>query len=130
LVSSSCSIPGMHEKSPMSQPDPLPLETSCQTVKAKLDAGARMLLLDCREKDEYALAKIEGATLLPMSELTARIGELEAYRGGDIAVHCHHGGRSLRVVNWLREQGFAKAQSMAGGIDCWAETIDPRVPRY
>jgi rhodanese-related sulfurtransferase len=45
-------------------------------------------------------------------------------------VHCHHGGRSLRVAHWLREQGFANAQSMAGGIDRWSQEIDPSVPRY
>jgi rhodanese-related sulfurtransferase len=45
-------------------------------------------------------------------------------------VHCHHGGRSLRVVRWLREQGFSRAQSMAGGIDQWAVDIDPSLPRY
>jgi len=114
----------------MPQHNPLPLEISCQSVKEKLDAADGMLLLDCREQDEYAVAKIDGATLLPMSELMVRVGELAAHRDGEIVVHCHHGGRSLRVVNWLREQGFAKAQSMAGGIDRWAESIDTAVPRY
>ena len=114
----------------MPQPNPLPLEVSCQSVQEKLDTAEGLLLVDCREKDEYAVAKIEGATLLPMSELMVRVGELAAHRDGEIVVHCHHGGRSLRVVNWLREQGFAKAQSMAGGIDRWAESIDTTVPRY
>jgi adenylyltransferase/sulfurtransferase len=107
-----------------------PLEISCHAVKAKLDAGESLLLLDCREKDEYAVAKIEAATPLPMSELAARIAELEAYRDRPIVVHCHLGGRSLRVVHWLRAQGFSQAQSMAGGIDSWSETIDRSVPRY
>ncbi len=114
----------------MARSDQLPLEITCQSVKAKLDAGQALLLLDCREKDEHAVARIEAATLLPMSEIAARIAELEIHRNREIVVFCHHGGRSARVVNWLRQQGFANAQSMAGGIDHWAETVDRSVPRY
>jgi rhodanese-related sulfurtransferase len=55
---------------------------------------------------------------------------LAAHRDRRIVVHCHHGGRSLRVANWLRGQGFEQAQSMAGGIDAWSTEIDPAVPRY
>lgn len=107
-----------------------PLEVNCQTVKKKLDAGDTFLFLDCREKGEYATAHIEGTILLPMSELVDRVGELDAHKNDEIVVHCHHGGRSLRVTNWLRQQGFSKAMNMAGGIDQWSQVIDPGVPRY
>lgn len=106
------------------------IEVDCRSVHADLKAGRNLLLVDCREPDEYAVAKIEGAKLMPMSELTERIGELESHREKRIVVHCHHGGRSLRVANWLRGQGFSQAQSMAGGIDAWSAEIDPSVPRY
>jgi rhodanese-related sulfurtransferase len=106
------------------------LEIDCQSIQARLQSGAAGLLLDCREPDEYAVAKIAGAVLVPMSELTNRLSELEAYRDVPLAVHCHHGGRSLRVARWLRENGFPQAQSMAGGIDEWSREIDPSVPRY
>ncbi len=107
-----------------------PLEVDCQTVKRKLDAGESFLFLDCREKDEYATANIKGTVLIPMSELVDRVKELDAHKDQEIIVHCHHGGRSLRVTNWLRQQGFAKATNMAGGIDQWSQAIDPSVPRY
>ena len=107
-----------------------PLEIDCQTVKARLDGGSSFLFLDVREPDEYATAHIEGATLLPMSQLVDRVAELEPHKNAEIVVHCHHGGRSLRVVNWLREQGYAHAINMAGGIDQWSQVIDPSVPRY
>jgi rhodanese-related sulfurtransferase len=110
--------------------DSLPFELDCQTVAAKLAAGDALLLLDCREPDEHALACIAGARLLPMSEIASRLDELGPDRDIAIAVHCHHGGRSLKVARWLREQGFTNAQSMAGGIDAWSQTIDPSVPRY
>jgi len=109
---------------------PLPIETDCRTVAADLADGANFVLLDCREQDEWDLVHIEGAKLLPMSQLASRLGELETYRNHNIAVHCHHGGRSLQVAHWLRKQGFREAQSMAGGIDEWAQTVDPSLGRY
>lgn len=107
----------------------LPIETDCQSVRAACDANDDFLLLDCREADEHALVRIEGATLLPMSEIQERVGELEPHRNRRVVVYCHHGGRSLRVANWLRAQGY-QAQSMAGGIDRWAIEIDSSLPRY
>lgn len=109
---------------------PVPLEIDCRAVKARLDAGESFLFLDCREPDEYATAYIEGTTLIPMSELAQRVSELDSYRESNIVVHCHHGGRSLRVTNWLRNQGFANTTNMAGGIDEWSQQIDPSIPRY
>lgn len=108
----------------------LPMEISCQAVKSRLDAGEKFLFVDCREPDEHALVHIEGTRLLPLSELPARGAELEAFRERNIVVHCHHGGRSMRMTQWLRQQGFAGAQSMAGGIHAWACEIDPALPRY
>ncbi len=108
----------------------LPLEIDCRSVKVKLDAKADFLLLDCREKTEYDTVHIPGAMLLPMSEMQARVAELEPQKQKEIVVHCHHGGRSLRVTNWLRQQGFANVKSMAGGIDEWATQIDTSLPRY
>lgn len=107
-----------------------PIEIDIATVSGLLSSGEDFLFLDCREADEYATAKIEGAVLLPMSEIQDRLGELSESRDKQIVVHCHHGGRSLRVARWLRGQGFDKAQSMAGGIDGWSLQIDPEVPRY
>jgi len=106
------------------------MEIDCASVKSKLDANENFLLLDCREQDEYDLVRIRGAKLLPMSELMVRVGELEEFKGRPVVVHCHHGGRSLRVAGWLRQQGFEQAQSMSGGIDAWAQNIDPTLARY
>ncbi len=108
----------------------IPLEIDCLTVKQKLDASDDLLLVDCREPDEHAVAKIAGAKLLPMSEIADRLRELEPYRELLIVVHCHHGGRSLRVVRWLREQGYSQVQNLSGGIDAWSQQIDSTVPRY
>ncbi len=115
----------------MSQDSSLhPLEISCEAVQEKLESGEKFLLVDCREQNEYDAVHLEPAMLLPMSEIQARLGELESHRDQDIVVHCHHGGRSMQVTAWLTQQGFASVKSMAGGIDRWAEVIDPQLPRY
>jgi len=110
--------------------DTPPLEVDCQSVYADLTSGETFLFLDCREADEHATVAIDGAVLLPMSEIAARLDEIKPHPSRRIVVHCHHGGRSLRVARWLRDQGFPAAQSMAGGIDRWAVEIDTRLPRY
>ena len=107
-----------------------PLEISVQDVRQLRDAGEDFLLIDCREPEEHAIAAIEGALLLPMSQIDDRVGELAGHERRRIVVHCHLGGRSLRVAAWLRERGFALAQSMAGGIDHWAVEVEPEMVRY
>jgi rhodanese-related sulfurtransferase len=109
---------------------PLPLEIDVQTVKQMRDRDEKFTLLDCREPDEVATAKIEGSLHSPMRETPARLTELPDDKGERIVVHCHHGGRSLRVTQFLRQQGFENAQNMAGGIDAWSQQIDSSVPRY
>jgi len=107
-----------------------PIEVDVAGVRAKLDSADDFVFLDCREQTEYDAVRIEGTVLLPMSEMQDRIEELEPHRDREIVVHCHHGGRSLRVAMWLRQQGFEAASSMAGGIDAWAVEIEPGMTRY
>jgi len=105
-------------------------EISVHDTKSLLDSESEVVLVDCREPKEHSFAHIEGCVLIPMDEIADRVGELDDSREGRIVVYCHHGGRSLRVVNWLRNHGFSKAQNMTGGIDVWSQEIDPDLPRY
>ena len=105
-------------------------ECSPQQVKAMLDAGDDFVLLDCREPAEYEIARIEQATLAPMSQMRAQLTELMQYDDQTVIVFCHAGVRSMQVTAFLREQGFENIRSMAGGIDQWSQQIDPAVPRY
>jgi len=107
-----------------------PLEISCQAVHEMLLGKEEFLFIDCREQPEHETVHIPEAVLIPMSELSTRAAELGAEKQRRIVIHCHHGGRSLRVATWLREQGYSHAQSMAGGIDAWALQIAPGMARY
>lgn len=109
----------------------LPMEITPRDAAAVLrEAGAGALLLDCRTPEEFATARIEGAVLIPMQEIERRVSELEGREDDAIIVHCHHGVRSLRVTAFLRQRGFGRAVSMAGGIDRWSVEIDAGVKRY
>lgn len=107
-----------------------PIEIDVQSVKALQESGEEFFFLDCRGQDEYNTAKIEGAVLIPMQELTGRVEELAGFEDKRVVVHCHLGGRSLRVTHWLRQNGFPNTQNMTGGIEAWSHEIDDSIPRY
>ncbi len=102
-------------------------EITAEETKKKIDAG-EVVLLDVREPWEVQAASIAGAKLIPMGELQRRQQELDP--DDHIIVMCHGGVRSLKVTNWLREQGYGKVQSMRGGIAAWSRSVDPKVPTY
>ncbi len=106
------------------------IEIEVGAVKQLIDDDAEFLLLDCREQEEWDLVHIDGALLIPMSEIQQRVAELTKHKDVHIVVQCHHGGRSLQVAHWLKNQGFDQAQSMRGGIDVWSQAIDSSLPRY
>lgn len=114
----------------MNESTELPIEIDVLAVKQLLDAGEPFLLLDVREPSEHAAGNIAAAKLLPMQQIAGSLAELAPHKDARIVVHCHHGGRSMRVMQWLREQGFRKAQNMTGGIDAWSQQVDSTVPRY
>ena len=114
----------------MSTPQNFPLEIDVASVHQLQTAGVPFLLLDCREADEVSACSIKGSVHISMREIAARLAELEPHKGERIVVHCHHGGRSMRITQWLRQQGWETVQNMAGGIDAWSQQIDPSVPRY
>jgi rhodanese-related sulfurtransferase len=97
-------------------------------LQARLTSGDRLQLLDVRELWEFNTARIDGSVLIPMGEISARLGELDGE--ADIVVICHHGGRSMQVSAFLERQGFSKVHNLTGGVDAWARAIDPAMPTY
>ena len=96
-------------------------------LKALLDAGGSFLLLDVRNPDEWEVGRIEGAQLLPLPELEARLPELAEWKGGHVVVHCKLGGRSAKACEILRGAGFENVTNVDGGIEAWAAVVDPSV---
>ena len=92
-----------------------------------LPEAERPFLLDVRGPDEFALAQLPGALLVPLHELPGRLDEIP--EGRALVVYCHHGVRSLSGVAILRQAG-REAQSLSGGLDAWSRLIDPAIPRY
>lgn len=96
-------------------------------------SGLSLRLIDCREQDEFAFNRLEGAELIPLS----RFAELApAKLIGDeaeqtpVVIYCHHGMRSLQATHFLRQRGVEECWSLSGGIDAWSLEIDAQVPRY
>ena len=87
-------------------------------------------LIDVREQDEWAVAKISGAELLPLSQWPAVALEKLTDKTQPLLIQCHHGGRSARAAAWLIQKGFADVTNLAGGIDAWSAEVDAKVPRY
>ena len=97
-------------------------------AKEILTKDTHAVLLDVREPHEYEIVHIEGAKLIPLPELHLRTNELDT--ANTIVVHCHHGPRSQQAVKVLEHFGFKKLKHMQGGIDAWADEVDPSLPRY
>ncbi len=104
------------------------LEITPQNVKAMRESGREFVLLDVRNPHEWDITHIEGARIIPLPDLPQRMGELSS--ADEIVTYCHKGVRSMRALNLLRDAGFTRLHSMKGGIDAWAEQIEPGMPRY
>jgi molybdopterin/thiamine biosynthesis adenylyltransferase/rhodanese-related sulfurtransferase len=99
-------------------------------VKRLGERGEAFLLLDVRDFDEFEKAHIEGSKLVPLSQIEARLSELQGWRERRVVVHCHRDGRSAKASRILLRAGFADVATLSGGIEAWSLTVDPEVPRY
>lgn len=108
--------------------EPVPQISVAEAVERWRSGDGQVLLLDVREPEEVAVARIEGATHIPMGDIPTRLPSLDPAK--ETIVFCHHGQRSLSVAAFLLKQDFEDVKSMRGGIDAWSLEIDPTVPRY
>ncbi len=105
-----------------------PDEVSVADMKRALDdASLGIQVVDCREPSEYAAAHVPGVMFLPLSELQLRLDELKPEQG--YYIHCRSGGRSMKLVQFLKQNGFKNVKSVAGGIHAWADAYDPNMPK-
>jgi len=120
-----CGIPQAAAAEAAESPVP---EISVTELKRKLDAKDKFVLVDVREQFEWDIARIPGATLIPLGELPSRMSELDST--DEIVLQCKTGARSAKALRMLQEAGFGKLTNVTGGIAAWAEEIDPSVPKY
>jgi len=99
-------------------------------LHTRLTAGENVLLLDVRQPEEYAICRLENATLIPLGELPRRADELDVPKDTAVVVYCHHGIRSITGAHMLLLAGYTDVASLAGGIEAWSLQIDPAIPRY
>jgi rhodanese-related sulfurtransferase len=105
-------------------------EISVADAQRRLSAPQTPRLIDVREADEYEIARIPGAELLPLSQWPALSSEKLTDPAQPLFIYCHHGGRSAHAAEFLLSSGFTDVTNVAGGIDAWSVEIDPSVPRY
>jgi sulfur-carrier protein adenylyltransferase/sulfurtransferase len=103
-------------------------EVTVEELKATRERGEGLVLLDVREPHEIAICAFPDSVRIPLGSLTANLNRLST--ADEIVVHCKTGPRSAKAVELLLQAGFRKVRNLTGGIDRWAERIDPSMPRY
>ena len=110
-----------------SEPDGVP-KVEPEALRAELDSEEAPFLVDVREPGEWAIAHLPGAHLIPKGELADRVDELT--RASKLVVYCRSGVRSAEATRFLLDLGFANVRSLHGGLNAWAQRVDPSVPQY
>jgi adenylyltransferase/sulfurtransferase len=103
-------------------------EITVTELKARMDRGEDVFVLDVREPHEYEINRIPGSTLIPLGDLAERYGELDPAR--EIVSQCKSGVRSARAAAFLREHGFGNVRNLKGGVLAWVDQVDPSQPKY
>src|SRR5207302_10284366 len=97
-------------------------------LKDRIGQRHGVVSLDVREPMEWEIAHLDRAILMTVGEVPGRVNELNT--ADAIVVYCKPGVRSARITNFLRELRFRKVKNLVGGIDEWAEKVEPEMPRY
>ena len=97
-------------------------------LRARLDRGDAITIVDVREPEEVRIAAFPGALNIPMGEIPARLSELDP--NAELVVHCKMGGRSAKAADFLRSVGFTHVLNLKGGILDWIDKVDPTQPKY
>lgn len=108
--------------------DEAPLEIGVPELAQERQGGKAVFLLDVRERFEYEICRIPGSVLIPLGQLPSRLREVPA--DAEVVTVCHTGQRSLVAARLLRDAGRSRARSLRGGVEAWALSVDPAMPRY
>ncbi len=103
------------------------LDLTVEELKARMDSGEKLNLLDVREPNEFEVSHLEGAKLVPLGTLSQALAELSSWKNEEIICICRSGQRSGAAARFLNESGFAKARNLSGGMKAWREKINPNI---
>ncbi len=104
-------------------------EITADELNKRMEKGEDIQLIDVRQPDEHAFAKIKGAKLIPLGEIVSRMDEIDKTR--ETVIHCKMGGRSAKAIEALQRAGFkGNLRNLKGGITAWSNEVDPKVPKY
>lgn len=104
-------------------------EITATELKRLMDEDGNVQLIDVRQPNEYAFAKIEGAKLIPLGDIIKRMDELDDTR--EAVIQCKAGGRSAQAIQMLRMAGYTgRLTNLRGGITAWSNEVDQKVPKY
>ncbi len=103
-------------------------EISPDELQLKLNRGEKITLIDVRGADEYEICHLEGAKLIPLKQIPNCLPELDPTNL--TVLYCHYGMRSAQATLWLMQNGISNVANLTGGIDAWAQQIDPEMERY
>src|SRR5258708_2095587 len=106
-----------------------PMNITATELKARLDQGKNFRLIDVREADEWAFARLPQAEWIPLSRFQ-QLATRELSPDETIILYCHHGMRSARAQGFLKAQGYANVLNLTGGIDAWSLQVEPAMKRY
>lgn len=106
----------------------LPIQIDVEELARWRASGVPHVVVDVREPWETELCLIAGSVAIPLGQLPQRAAEIPS--GSPVVVACHHGGRSMQAVAWLRRNGRDDVTNLAGGVDAWARRIDPSMAVY
>jgi adenylyltransferase/sulfurtransferase len=103
-------------------------DITAQELKARLDRGEKLRIIDVREPNEWQINRIPGAELIPLGDIPRRYAELDPDE--EIVMQCKMGGRSAKAADFLRSVGYKKVLNLKGGILEWIDKVDPSQPKY
>ncbi|RTQ49343.1 rhodanese [Hymenobacter gummosus] len=104
-------------------------ELTPEQLRARLDAGEALQLIDVRQPEEFEYCRIEGSQLIPLGELARRADEIRADQ--PVVLICHHGVRSMQALAYLQHRhDLTNLLNLRGGIHAWSVRVDPAVPVY
>jgi adenylyltransferase/sulfurtransferase len=104
-------------------------EITATELKRRLDNGDDIQIVDVREDNEVAIAKLPNSIHIPLGQVVNRMSEIDPAR--ETVVHCKAGVRSARAIDALKRSGFTgNLTNLTGGITAWSNDVDSSVPKY